>query len=175
MELPVNFGSAQGIVYTRNGNNNFSVAMSGAITGTNGLTKAGMGTLNLKGDSSATLFGQITVDEGTLAYYNISIGDNDKVLGAPGNSIVLDGGTLLFNANVNIARNITIGPAGGTFSNGGSGYMGLSGLISGSGVFTISSTNSYISNSGNTYSGGTYVTGTVDVQANGAWAPARWP
>ncbi len=168
MDCPVNFGSAEGIVYTRNGNNNFSVAMSGAITGTNGLTKAGMGTLNLKGDSSATLFGQITVDEGTLAYYNISIGDNDKVLGAPGNSIVLDGGTLLFNANVNIARNITIGPAGGTFSNGGSGYMGLSGLISGSGVFTISSTNSYISNSGNTYSGGTYVTGTVDVQANGA-------
>jgi autotransporter-associated beta strand protein len=165
---PINFGSAEGMVYVRNTGGAGTVNFNSTVTGSNGLTKSGPGTLNLHADSSTTLFGQITVDQGTIAYYNsYGLGDTDKCLGDPGNSILLDGGTLLFNANFAISRAITIGPAGGTFSNGGSGSMTLSGLISGPGTFTISSTNTHLSNPNNSYAGGTLVTGGADVQVNG--------
>ena len=163
---PINFGGAEGLVYVRNTGGAGSVTFNGTVSGSNGLTKSGPGTLTLTTDNSATLFGQITVDQGTLYYANSSNGDNDKALGAAANSVLLDGGALSFSANFAISRNITIGPAGGTFAGGGS--MTLSGLISGPGTFIISAGNSHISNPNNSYAGGTYVTGTADVQSNGA-------
>ena len=55
------FGGSEGILYTP-----FNTVISGAISGTNGITKSGVGSLELQGNNVG-LSGDITVNEGTLS------------------------------------------------------------------------------------------------------------
>lgn len=120
IRTPINFGSAEGIIYGASVFNNalwFDDA-NAKITGTGGLT---ISTFNngwvamTSADNSATLFGTITINRGGLV---INI---DKNLGDASNAIVLNGGALTHTSPSNTwtpARAFSTGPAGGTIVNG---------------------------------------------------------
>jgi fibronectin-binding autotransporter adhesin len=125
-----------------------ALSMSGVISGTGALTKAGAGRLALSGTN--TFSGSLSVTDGTLAF-----GANNNISSTSG--LTLDGGTLASTATVTYAKAITLGANGGTL-NLSSGSMTLSGVISGSGRLTSTSTNAgtALTLSGiNTYTGGT--------------------
>jgi hypothetical protein len=99
------FGSSESLIYTNTGvtgSLNFSTAGAGGITGTNGLTKSGPGTLtfNLPASSTFTtapaLSGTITINEGTLSVITASGLTGAGQIGFdPTSNIVMNGGTLL--------------------------------------------------------------------------------
>ncbi|PJE53347.1 DUF4347 domain-containing protein, partial [Marinomonas sp. BSi20584] len=125
-----------------------AATLSGIVSGTGALTKAGAGRLALSGTN--TFSGSLSVTDGTLAF-----GANNNISSTSG--LTLDGGTLASTATVTYAKAITLGANGGTL-NLSSGSMTLSGVISGSGRLTSTSTNAgtALTLSGiNTYTGGT--------------------
>ena len=93
----------------------------------------------------------------------------DNQLGST-DTIYLNGGGISFVANGTSAMKLSLGPAGGTLYDGAYGTVSqtYSGAITGSGALTISSNNCTLKNSGNTYSGGTLVSGRVGAICTGS-------
>ena len=163
ISAPLNFASAEGVLYANN-----SVTLSGQITGSNGLTISATGNkaITLTGNNSTTLSGTITVNQGILTVGDGTGHDWLYTLGSgatSGSDIVLNGGEINFSweYSIPLTKSIYLGAAGGWFTGSG---MNPSGLISGPGMlYWSNATNSGITTptagSGNTYTGGTYITG----------------
>ncbi len=121
------------------GTGGFQLTWNPAIIGTGDLTLAAHGDLSAGGGSSnsflnltgaSTFTGQVTITSGVV-HAASNFGD-------AANEVLLDGGGLIDpNVNVAFARNLEIGPAGGTIRNWGSvNNFRLQGTLSGSGTLT---------------------------------------
>ncbi len=138
----LDFGAAEGTVYT-------SLAggvISTAITGSGGLTTFGPGELMLTGATSFT--GGLNINQGI-----VNVGSSAE-LGA--HAINMNGGTLQFGAPMSLTNTIALGAGGGTFDTAGNSVT-LSGPITGTssgsefanlfkvgaGTLTLNSTTSY--------------------------------
>jgi len=123
---------------------------SGTITGSGGVSRAGLGSLTLSGNNSFT--GGLTATGGATLYLagassftggiSASSGatvsaSSDAALGDPSNGISLSNGELDATASFSTARPITISPAGGLIRVSAACSLLASGLLSGSGPATI--------------------------------------
>lgn len=168
----LNFGAAEGIAHIQN-----NTAILTDVSGSSGFTKAGNGSLILSGAKSFS--GPVTVNAGVVDI------DSDSELGNAGNSITLAGGNvsgIVFAPSMlvgtstlqslTIARNVTLGPAGGGFQPAlTNNQLTVSGVISGSGPLYTGVSN--LGNSGvlkltgaNTYSGPTIIFSNVAVNSD---------
>ena len=123
---------------------------AGSVSGTGTLTKSGNGVLTLTGVNTHS--GGTLVSGGTLA-----VGAN-SALGDAAGDLILDDGTLRYDAGFTSARTVNLGAAGGTFDTAGNDAE-LSGTVSGLGSLTK------IGAGVLTLSGNSTFMGTTDVQA----------
>ena len=137
--------NARGGTFDTNGN---ALTLSGLISGTGSLTKAGAGTLELTGVN--TYSGGTAFNGGSI---NIT---QNASLGALSGGWSFDSGRLKYLAAFDSARSITINAGGGTFDTNGYGST-LSGNISGSGSFTKTGTGTVTLQGVNTYAGNTTI------------------
>ena len=119
LNLANNIGIAPSVTTTVNNNGN-NLTLGGVISGTGGLTKAGLGTLVLGGNN--TYSGNTTVNAGVL-----SISSSANVANASG--IILNGGDLLVSGTTSLANNIGIGAGTATGLIDASGTLTLNGVI----------------------------------------------
>jgi fibronectin-binding autotransporter adhesin len=126
------------------GNNSAPAAYAGVITGSGSLVKVGAGTQTLSGLSTFT--GGVTLNGGTLSTNTLSTNAGPSGIGA-GTSLTFNGGNLTYTGpstgGANVTNNatgnnynITLLSGGGTISTT-SGYITLSGALSGSGNLTL--------------------------------------
>ncbi len=111
-----------------------SKTISSAIIGSGGLTLAANGDTSSTGGGSNTIFaltgtntytGNTTITSGVVGYTS-NFGD-------AANSVVLDGGGIVFNTTGNFTRNLQVGANGGVLRNYGAATSTLTGTLSGSG------------------------------------------
>jgi autotransporter-associated beta strand protein len=98
-----------------------SITSSGVISGTGGLTKTGTGTLTLSGATANTYSGLTTVSAGTLTLnktpgINAIVGDG--VSSKVNDDILVNGGTLSWAANDQVADSVRINVTSGTVNFG---------------------------------------------------------
>ncbi len=106
-------------------NSGRTLTISNVIAGTDGLNKTGAGTLTFASANSYS--GGTVIGGGTLSAVA------DARLGDSSGNITLDGGTLN-SINFTMARDITIGAAGGSFRTPGNANFTTTGKLSGSGT-----------------------------------------
>ncbi|WP_161599693.1 autotransporter-associated beta strand repeat-containing protein [Pseudomonas arsenicoxydans] len=132
---------------------------NGIIAGVGALTKTGAGTLNLTAANTYT--GGTAINGGVLQI------SSDSNLGAPAAALSLDGGTLRTTADIAMARNTTLGGAGGTVETQTSNLIQNS-PITGVGAFTKTGSGTLTLTSANTYTGGTTISaGTLQLGNGG--------
>jgi len=150
-----------------------ATTLSGVIGGTGGLNVISSaptykGQVTLTGNNTYT--GGTTI--GNLAVVAVSADNN---LGDPSGGLTFNGGSLWITANMTTNRSVTLNAAGGTL-NLGSQNATFSGLISGAGGLTLESfagpslETLTLSNSNNSYAGGTTISGfdtVVAISADG--------
>ncbi len=145
ISAPITIADTGGLVI--NGLVGTTTTISGAITGTSGITKSGTGTLILS--SASNNYGNTTVNSGTLEFVSGALGT------LPGKTITLDNSTLRFatgNTQDISAATVTIGASGATLDTNGNsvslansiGNGGLGGLTkAGAGTLTVAASNNY--------------------------------
>ena len=127
-----------------------AATLSGQLSGSAALTKAGAGTLTLSNTGNSSAAATLTVTAGT-----VSVASDSRLLGG---AVTLNGGTLnLANAGT-IDNAIALGSGNGTI-NVTTGAGTLSGIISGSGSLTKTGGQLLTLSGTNDYSGGTTVRG----------------
>jgi autotransporter-associated beta strand protein len=160
------FGNVEGVIWTN------GMAITGQLSGTNGLTKSG-GTLTLTADNH-NLTGPLTINAGTLQY------NQDLALPGDGQIVVSSagvGGAGLqwtgVGAATTLSRNVAVNT--GTFSFSiatNAGNMHLAGTISGAGNVNLQSAAGgevYVDNTANTYTGTTrFGGGNIHIAADGS-------
>jgi autotransporter-associated beta strand protein len=147
----VAFSSADTLRLGGGSNASFDVSQIGSQYQNFGVfQKTASGTWTLTNTTAATT--NWAINGGTLA---ISADNN---LGAPGSTLLLNGGTLQTTASLSSARAVTLGNAGGTFDTGANTLV-LSGAIGGAGSLTKIGTGMLSLNGTNTYTGATIVNG----------------
>lgn len=150
-----------------------SINIKTTLSGSDVLTKTGVGTLGLSGDNT-NFTGKFVVNQGFLGF------NSDAALGAvpttfQADNITLNGGTLVMGvdfrggsshtnavaAALNANRGIVLGPNGGSIRVGfGTGAtLTVNGVISGSGNFTKTDSGTLILTANNTYLGTTTING----------------
>ncbi len=160
----LNFGSAEGTVYTSKA----GASISANITGAGGLTTFGQGKLTLSGTNTG-LTGGLNINEGTLVV------SSDANLGSSSNAINFGGGTLQIGTAFNPAAThaITLNAGSGTLDPQ-AGTVTVASAIGGSGNLTIglpATTGTVILAGANTYAGDTTINdGTLQVGNGGAGA-----
>ena len=133
-----------------------TVTLNGVISGSGAVTKIGTGTAVLAASNAYT--GNTNVNGGVLQV------SNDYNLGAPssgsGGSIVFNGGTLQAGgAGLSSSRTVTLNAGNGTFDSNNLNST-LFGQITGAGGLTMVGNGLLtVSNTGNSYTGGTTVSG----------------
>ncbi len=150
---PMEFGANEAVVIVTAYN-----TLSGTLRGSGGLTKSGVGTLKLTADNSATLSGDITVNQGALRVVgSTNIGSGN---------VVLNGGEFLSDDPVTYSpgptnyNNFVLGPLGGGIGTVSTANRPVyAGNISGPGALTLFSKNwgLFINGTNNTYEGGTFI------------------
>lgn len=138
------------------GNTTYAGVFSGGAS--NAITKTGVGTLTLTGDSSSTYGGKWTINGGTLAVGSGALGGTPASVVA--DSITLNGGTLRSTANATLDANrgVTIGNNGGTVEIDGATTAVYNGIVSGTGVtssFTKTGAGTLELGGASTFAGGT--------------------
>lgn len=139
-------------------------SFSGAITGSGAVTKTGSGNLTFTAANSYS--GGTIINAGTLNVLS------DSQIGASSGSVTLDGGTLRFGSQFNLAstRKITVGSSGGSFDTNGFNTT-LVQAISGNGSLTITGGGNLILSAGSTYTGATTIqAGTLALSGSGSIA-----
>jgi autotransporter-associated beta strand protein len=138
-----------------------TLAVTGIVSGSAGLIKAGPGTLSL-GNAGNTYSGGTTINGGTVQVAA------DGALGAAAGGLILAGGTLASTASFATNRAVTLNPGGGTFDVAAGTTLTLNSFVSGAGALTKANTGTLVlTNAASTYSGGTVISaGTVSVAAD---------
>lgn len=141
---------------------------AGAMLSSGSFTKSGSGQLTLSGVMSGN--GNVTVEDGTLVLSGnntYSGGNNlnggvlsisaDTNLGAFGNDLVFNGGTLRNTADITSSRESVLNAGGGTYEVANGLLLRLNSSITGTGGLTKTGGGDLILNGTNTYSGGTTI------------------
>ena len=115
-------GSSNGTVSVNTGT---TLSLSGAISGSGSLTKAGAGDLTLSGNNSG-FSGAFTINNGT-----VTVSHANALGSTTGGTTVADGAALALSGGITVAENLTLSGSG--VSSGGA-------LISASGTNTVSGT-----------------------------------
>lgn len=136
----------------------YTATYDNVIAGSGGIDKADLGTLVLNGTN--TYAGGTTVSGGTLQV------SQDANLGAAGTGLRLDGGTLMYGAGFDTARQVTIGAHNGTIDTHGNAAT-LSTDVTGPGKLTKAGTGTLTLTADNSYAGGTAITGGTLQLGNG--------
>ena len=147
----ITLNSGGGTVDT-NGN---AGTLTGPISGSGELTKAGSGTLTLSHVNSYS--GGTEIDAGTLEI------SSDGALGDSSGGMTFDGGTLQLDASVESGRTVSLDSGGGTIDTEG-GTSTFSGPISGFGGLTKAGSGELTLSGAGTYAGPTVVqAGSLDL------------
>ncbi|MDR6890899.1 MULTISPECIES: autotransporter outer membrane beta-barrel domain-containing protein [Variovorax] len=153
VEVRVGDGSAASASWT--------ATIANSIAGSDGLAKTGAGTLVLGGANSYT--GGTTVRAGTLQV----AADNN--LGAAGEGLTLDGGTLRATSGFATHRAVTLGAGGGGVEVDPIQVLGLNGAVSGDGALVKTGRGTLVLGSANSHTGGTAVNaGSLEAAVAGA-------
>ena len=145
-------------------NNNAGAVISGVISGTKGLSKAGGGTLTLSGTNNYT--GTTTISSGTL-----SVSSDSNLGAAPAGAVAdlltLDGGILQTTATMalHVNRGITLTTNGGTLNTASGTVLAVPGAISGNGNLTKIGSGTLILSGTQTYATLTTSEGTTEVNS----------
>ena len=153
--------------------NNGAVVFDQSITGTYSSNMSGTGSLTKKGTGRLILQGANTFSGGlNLNAGSLYVGD-DASLGAASASLSMTGGILRPIFSFSSPRNITLTGTTGSVDPEGGKAVTLSGLISGTGSFTVSYSGDggsgsggsggsvVLTNTNNSYSGGTIISGGI--------------
>jgi autotransporter-associated beta strand protein len=133
------------------GAGNSDILFSGIVSGVGGsLVKVGTGTLTLTGAN--TYSGGTTINGGTLLLAS------DGSLGAATGALAFGGGTLRYQAAIDLTRLVTLNAGGGTFDTNGF-TVTLGGLIGGAGGLTKDGAGTLVLTNGdrNSYTGATKI------------------
>lgn len=158
ISAPIDFGTREGIIFSPS-----ALAVSGAISGSGGLTKSGSGALTLSGPN--TYSGTTTINSGVISIANATALGNSTQIDAGGPNIILGTQvragityngttTLALSQNINIRSGYLELKAVGTGA-----VLQLDGQISGAGGISVDSsgTNVVLTNNSNNYTGPTRV------------------
>ncbi|OAI00842.1 DUF4347 domain-containing protein [Methylomonas methanica] len=136
-----------------------AATLSGQISGSAALTKAGAGTLTLSNTGNSSAAATLAVTAGT-----VSVASDSRLIGG---AVTLNGGTLnLANAGT-LDNPIALGSGNGTISVT-NGAATLSGIISGTGSLTKTGGPALTLSGNNSYSGGTTIRGANGVSITGS-------
>ena len=128
-----------------------TLVLSGAISGSNSITKAGAGTLVLSGNNTFT--GPVTLNSGTLvASSSTSVGD-----GSSTNTLNLGGGTLVVTGAFNSPSSRTVRLLADSDIEHAGNTVDIEGVVSGGGKLTTTGTGSTVLGAANTFTGGLVV------------------
>lgn len=134
-----------GATITVNSTNSHTFTGSGSIDGSAALTKTNSGTLTIQNANNFT--GPINLNGGAVSVASVALNGSASPLGA-GTTLAFNGGTLQYtgpNADgTAFNRVVTINTNGATIDQSGSGYLYLTGAISGSGTLTKSGTSQLV-------------------------------
>jgi len=130
---------------------NSSLTLSGVLSGSGSLSKRGTGTLVLSGNN--TYAGGTTFAAGV-----VSVNANVR-LGNAASTLVFDGGTLLATSGFTSTRDVSLLKLGGTIETPSGALLVLTGAVSGMGALTKTGAGTLIVSGGNSYEGGTAITG----------------
>ena len=154
LQILASTGSARNVTLSGIGtfdSNSHDLSLSGTISGTGQLIKAGAGLLSLSGVNSYS--GGTLIEGGTLGI------SSSTALGS-GLITLRSGGALQTQASLTDNHDIYLDTGGGAFDTAGA-TSTFSGMISGIGGLTKTSSGTLILTGANTYSGGTTVAGGV--------------
>ena len=148
-----------GSVVTVNSTNSYTFTGAGYIDGQVSLTKTNSGALTLQ--TANTFTGPVNLNGGIISVAAVALNGAASPLGA-GTTLAFNGGTLQYtgpNADgTAFNRAVTIDTNGATMDQSGSGYLFITGLISGSGSLTKQGTNQLVVSGNNTgYTNTTFV------------------
>ena len=169
----VSLGTTAHTFTIADGADSIDMELSGIISGTGSITKAGAGLLQFSGTSANTYTGTTTINAGEL-FLNKTAGVN-----AIGGNVTINGGTLTLGAADQIANTSTMTLAGGIFNMNGnaetiSSLLFTSGtLTQGSGTLTLTSNGIALSmGDGTTIIGNIALTGDGNVNYTGTTTQA---
>ncbi len=124
-----------------------TLTLSGVVSGTGAITKAGAGKLALTGAN--TFVGNTTINAGTLQINSVnSVGD-------AANTVTINNATLQAIENITTTRNITLGDAASVISVDATKTYSVGGVVSGSGALNKTGSGTLALTGTNTYTGGT--------------------
>jgi hypothetical protein len=154
ISTPINFGSAEGILYTEVG---ADLKITGTISGSGGLTIAGRSTVLLEGDNTFT--GPMHLARAGIYF------SQTGALGPDTSPIRLDGSYIYYNgpSDATLIRSIEVSSAGASLGNGSNtGSFTVAGSISGPGQLSVGGYDVLLTGN-NSFSGGLRVnaSGTV--------------
>jgi autotransporter-associated beta strand protein len=158
------FGTREANVFSRS-----SLTVSGAVSGTAGLTLSGGGTLALTGENSFT--GPLTINSGTLSFASAAaLGSDTSAIVAAGRGANL---TYTGAAPLNLTRALETRSAVVGITNLGGGELTLSGIVSGAGGLILNGVTGakgrIVLAGANTYTGPTlFAGGTVQFGSDAA-------
>jgi autotransporter-associated beta strand protein len=145
-----------------------TVTISGAISGSGSLTKAGPAGLSLTAVN--TFSGPFVVNGGTVSVNGLAGSGSPSAIGT-GSSIVLNNGALLYSGTGTFSTNRSVTLTGGGTLGPGNGSIQYSGAISGNGTLGITGPGLLILSGVNTYAGNTSIVNTIVRLANGNAIP----
>jgi fibronectin-binding autotransporter adhesin len=154
---PINMGSAIQTVQVTSGSATVDARLSGALSGSGGLTIAGGGVLELTASNSYT--GPTTVSGGVLRLSNSSALPGGTAATATGSNLLIDGGVIELGSS-DFTRSLGTGPGQVQFSASGGGFSAVGANhvvnLSNSATLTWGGTSSFLP------SGGTLLLGSPD-------------
>jgi outer membrane autotransporter protein len=141
-----------------------SAFFSGPISGGGALTLSG-GDVHLSGGANS-FAGGVTINGGATLFVN-----SDQQLGTAGGAITLgdtslSGGLAVQSSNFTSARTINVNGGGGVLYNLGGGVATFSGVVQGTGLLSVGGGTVSLTNTNNSWIGGTSVTGGGTLQIN---------
>jgi fibronectin-binding autotransporter adhesin len=143
----LNFGATTGLITVASGSTwNNGGAGTGTISGTAGISKTGLGTLNLGSSQAYTTANgsqQLVINQGIVDFAGeTALGATTNLTAAKADAVLINGGTLRYSGTaaltLNVNRGVTIGASGGTIDVVSTASTGLS--LPAAAAFTLNGT-----------------------------------